>query len=49
MNEEADLEADDFPIDFDTAYCPSCDEERRLPENTEVCPFCGCDKLTFVW
>lgn len=39
---------EDEMLESDTAYCPKCDEEYWLPEDSEECPFCGSDELTFI-
>lgn len=40
---------DDDMTENDVAYCPQCDEEYWLPEDTEKCPTCHSDDLTFVF
>ena len=33
------------PEGYDTEiiYCIACNEEYSLPEDTEICPICGCN------
>ena len=43
------MEPLDIQTDTDTALCPSCEEEYTLPEDTEYCPVCGSQDLTFTF
>lgn len=31
--------------DKDWFYCPDCNEEYELPEDTDECPICGSDQI----
>jgi len=48
MNTQPINDDDDIKPENDTAFCPNCQEEYRLPEDTEACPICGSEHLTFI-